>query len=124
MIFLNLFKYFQGVAAAKQAFQKWGYETTAKERGAILQKWYQLMVQKEGQLAEILTREQVNKHNAKKIKHFRENPLPKLEEKSNIPLLFLIGIQLKLDAFMVKSYHHQYSIDNIFMSENLLVLLF
>ncbi|KAH7696337.1 Succinate semialdehyde dehydrogenase, partial [Aphelenchoides avenae] len=46
------------VAAARKTFQKWGFETTAKERGAILHRWYTIMVQKEKQLAELLTREQ------------------------------------------------------------------
>uniref|UniRef100_A0AC34GTI6 Aldehyde dehydrogenase domain-containing protein n=1 Tax=Panagrolaimus sp. ES5 TaxID=591445 RepID=A0AC34GTI6_9BILA len=46
------------VQAAREAFQKWGFETTGKERGAILNKWYQILTEKEEELAKILTMEQ------------------------------------------------------------------
>uniref|UniRef100_A0A915DGH7 Succinate-semialdehyde dehydrogenase, mitochondrial n=1 Tax=Ditylenchus dipsaci TaxID=166011 RepID=A0A915DGH7_9BILA len=46
------------VSAAKQAFTNWSSETTAKERGAILNRWYNILVEKEESMAELLTREQ------------------------------------------------------------------
>lgn len=46
--------------AARNAFEKWALETTPKQRATILQKWFTIMQQKEDQLAELLTREQVN----------------------------------------------------------------
>jgi acyl-CoA reductase-like NAD-dependent aldehyde dehydrogenase len=55
-----LHKRIKALAAARKSFQKWAYEYTAKERGAILQKWFEIMKAKEQQLAELLTREQVN----------------------------------------------------------------
>ncbi|CAJ0607225.1 unnamed protein product [Cylicocyclus nassatus] len=48
----------KAVHAAREAFEKWSLETTPKERGAILRKWYDLLVAKEGELAELLTLEQ------------------------------------------------------------------
>ncbi|XGW08231.1 hypothetical protein V3C99_010943 [Haemonchus contortus] len=46
------------VAAAKEAFKKWSLETTPKQRGAILRKWFDIFVQKEEELARLLTLEQ------------------------------------------------------------------
>ncbi|VDP23055.1 unnamed protein product [Heligmosomoides polygyrus] len=46
------------VAAAREAFVKWSLETTPKQRGAILRKWYDIFVEKEQQLAQLLTLEQ------------------------------------------------------------------
>ncbi|KAL3074281.1 hypothetical protein niasHS_015111 [Heterodera schachtii] len=46
------------VAAARQKFPRWAFEYTAKERGAILRKWCELLGEREKQLAELLTREQ------------------------------------------------------------------
>ncbi|KAJ1357781.1 hypothetical protein KIN20_016002 [Parelaphostrongylus tenuis] len=48
----------KAVAAAKESFMKWSLETTPKQRGAILRKWYEIFVEKEKQLAELLTLEQ------------------------------------------------------------------
>uniref|UniRef100_A0A1I8BBB7 Succinate-semialdehyde dehydrogenase, mitochondrial n=1 Tax=Meloidogyne hapla TaxID=6305 RepID=A0A1I8BBB7_MELHA len=46
------------VAAARKSFSRWANEFTAKERGAILHKCFELMKIKEQQLAELLTMEQ------------------------------------------------------------------
>uniref|UniRef100_A0A1I7XTS0 Aldedh domain-containing protein n=1 Tax=Heterorhabditis bacteriophora TaxID=37862 RepID=A0A1I7XTS0_HETBA len=46
------------VTVAKDAFQKWSFETTAKQRETILRKWFNIMVEKEKLLAELLTLEQ------------------------------------------------------------------
>ncbi|KAI6240535.1 Succinate-semialdehyde dehydrogenase, mitochondrial [Aphelenchoides fujianensis] len=46
------------VESAKQAFEKWGYKTTGKERGELLRKWADLHRQHETELAELLTQEQ------------------------------------------------------------------
>ncbi|KAE9549239.1 hypothetical protein FO519_007548 [Halicephalobus sp. NKZ332] len=46
------------VGAAREAFNKWGFETTAKERGAILNRWFQILTEKQDDLAELLTKEQ------------------------------------------------------------------
>ncbi|KHN72364.1 Succinate-semialdehyde dehydrogenase, mitochondrial [Toxocara canis] len=48
----------KSVKAARNAYEHWSMELTGKQRGAILQKWYQLMCEKESQLAELLTLEQ------------------------------------------------------------------
>lgn len=48
----------QAVGAAKEAFNTWGFQTTAKERGAILNRWFQILIEKQDSLAELLTREQ------------------------------------------------------------------
>ncbi|TMS34294.1 hypothetical protein L596_001920 [Steinernema carpocapsae] len=48
----------QSVAAARQAFEKWSLETTAKQRGGILRKWFEIFTEREGELAELLSREQ------------------------------------------------------------------
>ncbi|VDK47341.1 unnamed protein product [Anisakis simplex] len=48
----------RSVKAAKDAFEQWSVGLTGKQRGAILYKWYQLMCEKESQLAELLTLEQ------------------------------------------------------------------
>ncbi|WKX97758.1 hypothetical protein Q1695_013437 [Nippostrongylus brasiliensis] len=48
----------KAVAAAREAFAKWSLETTPKQRGAILRKWYDILVEKEQHLAELLTLEQ------------------------------------------------------------------
>uniref|UniRef100_F1L3Q6 Succinate-semialdehyde dehydrogenase n=1 Tax=Ascaris suum TaxID=6253 RepID=F1L3Q6_ASCSU len=48
----------KSVKAAKDAFEHWSMGLTGKQRGVILQKWYQLMCDKESQLAELLTLEQ------------------------------------------------------------------
>lgn len=55
----NYFCGLQSVKAAKDAFEHWSMGLTGKQRGVILQKWYQLMCDKESQLAELLTLEQV-----------------------------------------------------------------
>ncbi|CAJ0586602.1 unnamed protein product, partial [Mesorhabditis spiculigera] len=44
--------------AARGAFEKWSQETTPKQRGAILQKWFSILQQKEEELARLLTTEQ------------------------------------------------------------------
>lgn len=49
----------QATAAARQVFRQWAFETTAKERGAILHKWYEILTAKEAQFSELLTLEQV-----------------------------------------------------------------
>ncbi|VDM66287.1 unnamed protein product [Strongylus vulgaris] len=46
------------VLAAREAFEKWSSGTTPKERGAILRKWFDIFVEKEGELAKLLTLEQ------------------------------------------------------------------
>ena len=46
------------VAAARKAFPRWANEFTAKERGAVLEKCFDIMKAKEAQLAELLTKEQ------------------------------------------------------------------
>uniref|UniRef100_A0A7E5A1R5 Aldedh domain-containing protein n=1 Tax=Panagrellus redivivus TaxID=6233 RepID=A0A7E5A1R5_PANRE len=46
------------VQAAREAFYKWSLETTAKERSNVLRRWYDIIVQRESQLAELLTLEQ------------------------------------------------------------------
>uniref|UniRef100_A0A915MXK9 Aldehyde dehydrogenase domain-containing protein n=1 Tax=Meloidogyne javanica TaxID=6303 RepID=A0A915MXK9_MELJA len=46
------------VAAARKSFSRWTNEFTAKERGAILHKCFEIMKVKEEQLAELLTMEQ------------------------------------------------------------------
>jgi acyl-CoA reductase-like NAD-dependent aldehyde dehydrogenase len=56
---INDYRKFQAVAAARKAFYKWSWETTAKERASVLRKWYEVCTAKENELAEILTREQV-----------------------------------------------------------------
>ncbi|KAK0394879.1 hypothetical protein QR680_000984 [Steinernema hermaphroditum] len=48
----------QCVMAARQAFPKWSLETTAKQRGAVLRKWFEILNSREGELAELLSREQ------------------------------------------------------------------
>ncbi|KJH52057.1 putative succinate-semialdehyde dehydrogenase [Dictyocaulus viviparus] len=48
----------KAVTAAKEAFNKWSVETTPKQRGALLRKWYDILVEKEQQLAHLLTLEQ------------------------------------------------------------------
>ncbi|KAK6052393.1 aldehyde dehydrogenase family protein, partial [Cooperia oncophora] len=48
----------QAVSAAKEAFKKWSMETTPKQRGAILRKWFDIFVEKEKELAQLLTLEQ------------------------------------------------------------------
>ena len=47
--------------AARDALTKWSLETTAKQRGAILNKWYSIVCQKEAELARLLTTEQVRR---------------------------------------------------------------
>ncbi|KAI6195675.1 hypothetical protein M3Y94_01015700 [Aphelenchoides besseyi] len=46
------------VESAKQAFKKWGFKTTGKERGQLLQKWAEIFKQQETELATLLTHEQ------------------------------------------------------------------
>uniref|UniRef100_A0A0K0CV60 Succinate-semialdehyde dehydrogenase, mitochondrial n=1 Tax=Angiostrongylus cantonensis TaxID=6313 RepID=A0A0K0CV60_ANGCA len=48
----------KAVAAARESFEKWSLETTAKQRGAVLRKWYDIFVEKEHQLSQLLTLEQ------------------------------------------------------------------
>ncbi|VDM59044.1 unnamed protein product, partial [Angiostrongylus costaricensis] len=48
----------KAVAAARESFEKWSRETTAKQRGAVLRKWYDIFVEKEHQLSQLLTLEQ------------------------------------------------------------------
>ncbi|KIH62269.1 succinate-semialdehyde dehydrogenase [Ancylostoma duodenale] len=48
----------KAVRAAKEAFPKWSLETTPKQRGAILRKWFDIFVEKEAELAKLLTLEQ------------------------------------------------------------------
>ncbi|CAJ0952630.1 unnamed protein product, partial [Mesorhabditis belari] len=47
----------QAVKAARDAFEHWSLGTTAKQRGAILQKWAQIITEKEKEMGEILTKE-------------------------------------------------------------------
>lgn len=47
----------QAIAAAQEAFGPWS-NTLAKERSAILRRWYELMVENADELAALLTREQ------------------------------------------------------------------
>ncbi|EPB67897.1 hypothetical protein ANCCEY_13014, partial [Ancylostoma ceylanicum] len=49
---------FQAVRAARDSFPKWSLETTPKQRGAILRKWFDIFVAKETELAQLLTLEQ------------------------------------------------------------------
>ncbi|KAI6238462.1 Aldedh domain-containing protein [Aphelenchoides fujianensis] len=44
------------VESAKQAFEKWGYKTTGKERGELIRKWADLHRQHETELAELANR--------------------------------------------------------------------
>ncbi|CAI4232673.1 unnamed protein product [Auanema sp. JU1783] len=46
------------VSVARTAFEKWSLETTPKQRGIILQKWYNILNQREEELAQLLTSEQ------------------------------------------------------------------
>uniref|UniRef100_A0AC35U1P9 Aldedh domain-containing protein n=1 Tax=Rhabditophanes sp. KR3021 TaxID=114890 RepID=A0AC35U1P9_9BILA len=46
------------VESAKEAFPEWSDKTTAKERGAILQRWNNLLLKNQDKLAELLTLEQ------------------------------------------------------------------
>ncbi|KAK5974854.1 NAD-dependent succinate-semialdehyde dehydrogenase [Trichostrongylus colubriformis] len=48
----------KAVAVAREAFKKWSLETTPKQRGAILRKWFDIFVEKEQELARVLTLEQ------------------------------------------------------------------
>ncbi|KAK6737554.1 hypothetical protein RB195_019952 [Necator americanus] len=48
----------KAVHAARKSFQKWSLETTPKQRGAILRKWFDIFVAKEAELARVLTLEQ------------------------------------------------------------------
>lgn len=50
----------KAVAAARKAFQTWGFDTTAKERAALLQKWFNILIQRQEELGQILTAEQVS----------------------------------------------------------------
>lgn len=49
----------QSVRAAQEAFSTWSSYTTARERGEILQSWHHIMMEKEDELAELITLEQV-----------------------------------------------------------------
>uniref|UniRef100_A0A914V615 Succinate-semialdehyde dehydrogenase n=1 Tax=Plectus sambesii TaxID=2011161 RepID=A0A914V615_9BILA len=46
------------VVSARKAFQTWGFDTTAKERAALLQKWFNILMKRQDELAQILTAEQ------------------------------------------------------------------
>lgn len=59
---------FQAVEAARQAFETWGYETTAKQRGEMLRRWFEILRDRETELATLLTMEQV--HRFRKILFF------------------------------------------------------
>ncbi|EYC36176.1 hypothetical protein Y032_0926g3069 [Ancylostoma ceylanicum] len=48
----------EAVRAARDSFPKWSLETTPKQRGAILRKWFDIFVAKETELAQLLTLEQ------------------------------------------------------------------
>lgn len=48
------------VESAKNAFKTWGFQTLAKDRGAILQKWGVLMMERKEELGKLLTAEMVN----------------------------------------------------------------
>jgi acyl-CoA reductase-like NAD-dependent aldehyde dehydrogenase len=57
-LIIKKFLKIQAVAAARKAFPRWANEFTAKERGAVLEKCFDIMKAKEAQLAELLTKEQ------------------------------------------------------------------
>lgn len=46
--------------AAREAYSAWSLSTTAKERGEILENWYRKMLEKQNELAELITLEEVS----------------------------------------------------------------
>ncbi|EFP05120.1 CRE-ALH-7 protein [Caenorhabditis remanei] len=48
----------KAVQSAVEGFDKWAYSYTAKQRGAILHKWFEILIQRETELATLLTKEQ------------------------------------------------------------------
>ncbi|CAO4366179.1 unnamed protein product [Caenorhabditis nigoni] len=48
----------KAVQSAVEGFEQWAYSYTAKQRGAILHKWFEILLQRETELATLLTKEQ------------------------------------------------------------------
>ncbi|PAV79415.1 hypothetical protein WR25_20631 [Diploscapter pachys] len=48
----------KAVEAARNAFEKWSLETTAKQRSIILRKWFEILTAKEEELGKLITLEQ------------------------------------------------------------------
>lgn len=46
--------------AAREAYSAWSSSTTAKERGGILENWHRRMLEKQNELAELITLEEVS----------------------------------------------------------------
>ncbi|KAI6174725.1 Aldedh domain-containing protein [Aphelenchoides bicaudatus] len=46
------------VESARQAFESWGHQTTAKQRSDLLRRWYEICRERETELATLLTLEQ------------------------------------------------------------------
>lgn len=112
--------YYQAVEAARQAFQKWGHETTGKQRGELLRRWFEILQDEETELAKILTMEQAIYLKIYQILAylFRENLLRKHDQKYNMLEVILIGTPVKHDVFMEKLFLHLFQIEFIITSEN------
>lgn len=57
------------IKAAEKAFHDWK-EVTAKERGVILRRWYDLIIKNQGDIARIITSEMENRWMRQKVRFY------------------------------------------------------
>ncbi|CAI5441818.1 unnamed protein product [Caenorhabditis angaria] len=48
----------KAVQSSLESFEKWAFDTSAKQRGAILRRWFDILTERETELATLLTKEQ------------------------------------------------------------------
>lgn len=81
----------EAIAAATKAFPAWRAKT-AKERSAILYRWYELIIENKSWLGRLMTTEQ-------------GKPLKEAEGEVEYAASFIQGLPKRLNARMVKLFH-------------------